>query len=94
MSEHARELLTMAKLERFAEYCSVHGWVRKPTKGPHEVLRMRKSDLDGGSQLLLVHKRDHTLAGSWNVQHVTVWGTSLEWAKRFINAERQAKERK
>lgn len=43
-SGHIRDLLRVAQLDEFSQFCAGRGWIQVPTKGQHEVLRMwRKS---------------------------------------------------
>lgn len=80
---HRRDLLTVKQLEEFAAFCERNGWTRHPVKGEHEALRMKSP-----RGWLLVHKRDHTLAGSTSVVHLSVWGVSLEMATRFFKEKK------
>lgn len=38
-----RATLALSKLDEFAEWAAVHGWVREPTRGRDEILRLRHS---------------------------------------------------
>ncbi len=39
-----RALLHLSKLDDFAAWMAKSGWVREPTKGTYEVLRLTKTD--------------------------------------------------
>lgn len=59
--------LHVDKLEAFAAWCCANGWTREPTKGPHEVLRLCRSN----KPPVVVYKREHNARGN-DVAHVTL----------------------
>jgi len=81
---HRRDLLTIKRLPEFAQFLTANGWTEHPVKGDFEVLRMKRE-----TEWLLVHQRYQTLAGGEPV-HVTVWGISATWAKKFIRENRKS----
>lgn len=85
---HRRDLLTIHHLEPFAKFCEGEGWTREQPKGLNEVLRMWRPDRSG-KQWLIVHKRDYTLSGGTNVQHLTVWGYSAHWATKYFKRRKE-----
>jgi hypothetical protein len=72
-----RSDLHIKKLQDFEMYCREQGWYSCPTKGAHEVLRMRL-----GSEWLIVHKRDSA------TQHLTVWGNSAEMLRKWFKGKK------
>ena len=62
-----RALLHLSKIDDFAEWAATKGWVREPTKGIYEVLRLRKK---GKPKPLIFHRRD-------SARHATIgWDQS------------------
>lgn len=88
---HDRSLLTVKRLGEFAEYLKQHGWTQEPTKATLEALRCVRTVVHEGRhrrETLLVHRRMTSLSGG-ELVHVTVWGLSAEWARRFIRETRK-----
>lgn len=79
----SRNRLHVSKLEAFAIYCEGKGWVRRPTKGEYEVLRMTRSDVT-----LIVHTKAATVRGNAPV-HLTLHGASEIMFNKWIREKAQ-----
>jgi hypothetical protein len=70
----SRKHLHFDHLDKFAKFCSSHGWLELDLYGDGEVLRMRHPKEKG--VLTVFAKQNAT-------QHFTTWGHSERMAKKF-----------
>lgn len=68
-----RDLLHPTHLDRFVAWASQRGYVREPTKGASEVLRLRRE----GEAPILFYQR-------FDTDHVTTFGNGTALAVQFV----------
>lgn len=84
----SRCTLHVNQLEPFIAFCQSLDWVKLPTKGDFEVLRMRHPK---AKEPLLVHKklgRWDPKENSFKLVHYTTWGQSAVLVKQFLRAKK------
>jgi len=73
-----RGLLHLDKVDAFAAWLEARGWVREPTKGIYEVLRMRSPEAPAP---MILFARDRS-------RHATTQGGTHRLVREFINETR------
>ena len=74
--------LHVTKLQDFAHYCTIKGWVEEPTKGEYEVLRMTRTQ---SKHPLLIYRRGVP------TEHYTVSGVATILVAAYLRDKRTGK---
>lgn len=76
----SRNLLSLTKVESFAQWAVTQGYKVEPTKGSYEILRLRKK----GKSPILFFKRN-------SGEHATSYGDGTALVQQWINTRKQPK---
>lgn len=77
----SRSLLAMSKLEEFAVWAIADGFVREPTKGEYEVLRLRWGEKINGQRM-----QPYIFFRSDGAQHATSQAEGTQLVARWLKS--------